>query len=315
MVCGFLGTLIGVERAVALGALWPYTAPLLTAAGVIALLTGLPASPFMTLGSLGLVAVFAVIVHRQWALATVTMALGVLLWVVGNGLWLTGWPLAQVVPWWTGFLVLTIAGERLELSRILRLSLRHGLAFLLALAIFLAGLLLQPVNFVQGVRVTGVGMLALTWWLLRYDLARRTVRQTGVTRFMAVCLLSGYVWLGVGGVLTWSFGGVFAGPYYDAMLHTVFVGFVFAMIFGHAPMIIPAILGRVVSPYHPILYAPLLVLHASLLLRVIGDLAGWWPARQWGGLVNAIAVLLFLSILAWRLLAPAAGRVIGCVRK
>ena len=30
MVCGFLGTLIGVERAVALGAFWPYAAPLCT---------------------------------------------------------------------------------------------------------------------------------------------------------------------------------------------------------------------------------------------------------------------------------------------
>src|SRR5262249_21239831 len=83
MVCGFLGTLIGVERAVALGAWWPYMAPLLTAVGALALLTGLPAAPLMTLGSLGLMAIFAVIVRRQCALATVTMALGALLWLAG----------------------------------------------------------------------------------------------------------------------------------------------------------------------------------------------------------------------------------------
>lgn len=64
MVCGFLGTLIGVERAVALDTFWPYAAPLLTALGVLAFLAGLPAPPLMTLGSLGLVAIFAVIVHR-----------------------------------------------------------------------------------------------------------------------------------------------------------------------------------------------------------------------------------------------------------
>ena len=40
MVCGFLGTLIGVERAVALGVFWPYAAPLLTAVGTLALLPG-----------------------------------------------------------------------------------------------------------------------------------------------------------------------------------------------------------------------------------------------------------------------------------
>ena len=308
MICGFLGTLIGVERAVALGVWWPYAAPLFTAVGALALLAGLPAPPFMALGSLGLVAVFVVIVRRQCLLATVTMALGVLLWLVGNGFWLTGWPLSShVVPWWSGFLVLTIAGERLELSRLLRLSWQQYLVFLMALSIVLAGLLALAIGRAYGVRVIGVGMIALAWWLLQYDIARRTVRQTGLTRFIAVCLLSGYVWLGVGGGLTWHFGGVLAGPYYDAMLHTVFVGFVFAMIFGRAPIIFPAILGRSPVPYHPAFYVPLLLLHASLLLRIVGDLVPWWPGRQWGGLFNALAVLLFLITLASVLLR---GRVV-----
>jgi hypothetical protein len=37
----------------------------------------------------------------------------------------------------------------------------------------------------------------------------------------------------------------------------------------------------------------------SLLLRVVGDLVGWWSGRQWGGLLNATAVLLFLITLAY----------------
>ena len=197
MVCGFLGTLLGVERAIALGAVWPYAAPLCTAVGALALLAGLPAPPLMTLGSLGLMAIFAVIVRRQCALATVIMALGTFLWFVGNSAWLLGWPVAQVVPWWSGFLVLTIAGERLELSRLLRLSGLHHVLFLLAVSLLLAGLLLLTTGFAYGGRVSGVGMLALAWWLLRYDIARRTVWRTGLTRFIAVCLLSGYAWLGV----------------------------------------------------------------------------------------------------------------------
>ena len=299
MVCGFLGTLIGVERAVALGAFWPYAAPLCTAVGALCLLAGWPAPLFMLLGSLGLVAIFAVIVRQQLAMATMIMTLGALLWVVGNGFWLAGRPLAYVVSWWSGFLVLTIVGERLELSRMLRLSwFDHGM-FLLAVSVFLVGLLLLPTAFVYGMRVTGVGMGALAWWLLRYDIARRTVRQTGLTRFIAVCLLSGYVWLGVSGILTWYFAGMLAGPYYDAMLHTVFVGFVMAMIFGHAPIILPALLGRTAAPYHRAFYVPLVLLHASLLLRTVGDLLGWWPGRQWGGLFNAVAILLFLITLVW----------------
>ena len=35
MVVGFLGTLIGLERAVALGQLWPYGIPVLTAIGTL----------------------------------------------------------------------------------------------------------------------------------------------------------------------------------------------------------------------------------------------------------------------------------------
>jgi hypothetical protein len=185
---------------------------------------------------------------------------------------------------------------------LLRLSVLHYLMFLLAVSILLAGLLLLAVGLAYGGRVIGLGMLALAWWLLQYDIARRTVWQTGLTRFIAVCLLSGYVWLGVGGALTWFFAGILAGPYYDAMLHTVFVGFVFAMIFAHAPIILPAILGRTTSPYQPALYVPLFLLHASLLLRVVGDLMGWGPGRQWGGLLNALAVLLFLITLVRGLL-------------
>lgn len=55
-------------------------------------------------------------------------------------------------------------------------------------------------------------------------------------------MLSGSAWLAIGGLLMVMVGGVYGGFPYDAILHSVFVGFVFAMIFGHAPIIIPALL-------------------------------------------------------------------------
>jgi hypothetical protein len=79
MVCGFLGTLISLERAVALGEGWSYAALALSGAGALALIIGF-ADPigavFITLGSVGLVANFAAILRRQTALFTITMALG-----------------------------------------------------------------------------------------------------------------------------------------------------------------------------------------------------------------------------------------------
>ncbi|MGB5060177.1 MAG: hypothetical protein WBO48_15875, partial [Candidatus Promineifilaceae bacterium] len=50
--------------------------------------------------------------------------------------------------------------------------------------------------------------------------------------------------------------------------------------------------------YHPIFYLPLALLQVSLLLRLMGDLLVWPVVRQWGGLLNAIVLLLFLGITA-----------------
>lgn len=306
MVCGFLGTLISLERAVAIGQRWSYAAPLFSATGGVLLITTL--APFagallVTLGSLGMVAIFYVIVRRQPALFTYTMALGACGWFIGNLLWLAGQPLALVSMWWTLFMILTIVGERLELSRLLRLPKRSERLFLGAVGLFGTGIVIATLEgiffpageFYAGSRLAGVGMLALAAWLLRYDIARRTVRGTGLTRYIAWCLLLGYVWLGIGGVLHLLYAGASAGPNYDAMLHAVFVGFVFSMIFGHMPMILPAVLGRAVA-YSPLSYAVLLLLNVSLVLRLAGDLAFGLQVRQWGGMLNVIAILLFLVL-------------------
>ncbi len=296
MVSGFLGLLIGIERAVALDRGWTYVSPLLTGLGALALIIGLssPVSPVLiTLGSLGLAAVFVMIVRRHLALYTVTMGLGALAWLIGNGLWLIGWPIYKVVLWWAAFLVLTIAGERLELARILRPSRASLAAFLVVTGLFLVGLIASTIAYDLGVRLAGLGMIGLALWLLRYDVARHTVRKADLARFIAVCLLSGYAWLAAGGLMASIFGGVAAGPRYDAMLHAIFLGFVFSMIFGHAPIIFPAVLGAPPA-YHPSFYLPLVLLHLSLALRVVGDLTPWWAGRQLGGLLNAVALLLFL---------------------
>jgi hypothetical protein len=297
MVSGFLGTVVGLERAVALNQRWAFLSPLFTGLGALAVIAGLPVAAgaaLMTLGGLGLVAVFGHIIRRQPALFTGTMGLGALAWLVGNALWLVGRPIYQVVLWWAAFLLLTIAGERLELARVLRPSPASRAAFLLTTGVFMAGTVVASFVFGPGVRIAGLGMLGMAAWLLRYDIARRTVRKPGLTRFIAVCLLAGYVWLAAGGLMGLIYGGVPAGPRYDALLHALFLGFVFSMIFGHAPIILPAVLG-VRMVFDRTLYILLLLLHLSLLLRVIGDLSGWGAGRQGGGLLNAIVLLLFLA--------------------
>lgn len=297
IVGGFLGTLIGLERAVALNQRWAYAGPLLTGTGALLLIVGAPPwlGPLLiTGGSALLVLIFAAIIRQQPALFTVTMGLGALAWLLGNVLWLAGWAIPLIVLWWLGFLVATIAGERLELSRVLpRTPGQHAL-FGVALSLLFSGMLLSLIRFDPGVRLGGVGLIALALWLARYDIARRTVRRSGLTRFIAVALLSGYVWLALGGVLALVCGGVMAGPAYDAMLHGIFVGFVISMIFGHAPIIFPAVL-RLPQAYAPSCYAPLVLLHASLIARLGGDLLDLFVLRRMGGLLNAVAILVFFA--------------------
>ena len=101
-------------------------------------------------------------------------------------------------------------------------------------------------------------------------------------------------WLAVAGVSMLVFGLAPGHASYDAALHALLLGFVFAMVFGHAPVIFPAVL-RVAVPYHPRFYAPLLLLHASLLLRVTGDAAGQFDLTRWGALLSALALLAFIA--------------------
>ncbi|HET7263985.1 MAG TPA: hypothetical protein VFL28_04900 [bacterium] len=297
MVSGFLGTLISLERAVAFGRPEAYAAPLATGLGGLALLLGVPspAGPaLITLGGLGLTAIFASALRAHRAFHTAVMALGAAAWLIGGALWLTGTPIYGAVPWFGAFLVLTIVGERLELSRLARPAPSSRGMFLAVVALYLAGLLLTLRAPASGARVEGLAMVGLALWLLRFDIARYTVRQAGLARFIAVSLLSGYGWLGVAGVLWISFGGSIAGPLYDAMLHALFLGFVFAMIFAHAPIILPAVLGGAV-PYRADFYAPLALLNLSLVVRLCGDLGGYGDVRRWGGLLGVVAVLAFLA--------------------
>lgn len=295
MVAGFLGTVIGLERAVALGRSWAYVAPLASGLGALALMVGAPGAAWsMLLGSAVMVLVFVEILGRQATLFTVVMALGAVSWSIGQILWLADAPMHRVIFWWAGFVVLTIAGERLELTRLLRRGMLSCAAFVLIVAVLLVGLGSTMSAPEAGVRAIGVAFIALAVWLGVFDMARRTVRMSGLPRFTAVALLSGYVWLAVSGLFAVRWGDVAAGPQYDAILHTVFVGFAFSMIFGHAPIIVPAVVGRGVT-YQPRFYVHLGLLHASLALRILGDLAPWPTGRQWGGLVNVLAVVFFLT--------------------
>lgn len=273
MVSAFFGTVISLERAVALGRPWAYAAPLAAGLGGISLLLGLVVAglSLMVLAAVVFVACGVLVVQRQPSLESATLLAGAAAWLAGNVMLFEG---QAAVPWWIAFLALTIAGERLELSRYLKRPAWVRKAFtVLVVLLVLCSLLPQALGGV---------LVLLALWLFAFDLARVTIRQDRLPRYVAACLLAGYFWLGLAGAL------MALSTAYDAALHAVFVGFAFSMVFGHAPVILPALL-RVRFPYHPVLYAPLGVLHASLVVRVFVST----PIGAWG---NAAAIALFILV-------------------
>ena len=308
MVSGFLGTVISVERAAALQRPWAWFASACNGSGVILLLFAAQLRPglafnalqagalLFTAGSLGLVAIFVTIIRLQPTLFNRVMGLGSLAYLGANLVLLANRPIATAVPFWSAFLVLTIAGERLELNRFLRPQRFTSAVFGLLASAILVGAIAAILSGAFADRILGVAFFLLAVWLLKNDIARRTIRMSGVTRFTATCLLVGYVWLAAAGLSLLIRPGQIAGTYYDATLHSLYIGFVLSMIFGHAPIIVPALLGRPVD-FRGRFYVPFVLLHASLVLRVAGDHAQWMDGRRWGGLGNEVALVLYLVVL------------------
>ena len=141
----------------------------------------------------------------------------------------------------------------MELSRVRRLTSASERLLIAVVIIYLIGVILTVFDLSTGVRLLGIGAVLTAGWLLRYDIAGRTIRHQGLPRYIAACLLLGYVWLGFGGLLAIWHGAIYAGSDYAATLHAFLLGFVFSMIFGHAPIIIPALTGLQLK-YTPVFY-------------------------------------------------------------
>ncbi len=301
MVLGFVGTVIALERAVALRRRAGFVAPALLGAGGLLVISAAPlwlGQAALAAGAAALMLMYIPLWRRQRDDSVLVQGFGAVLATGGALLWLGGMPVASLLPWLAGFIVLTIAGERLELARVTLLASATVAQLLGLAAVITLGPVLTLLWPVVGYPVLGLSLLALVGWLMVHDVARRTIRARGLARFMAGCLLAGYVWLAVAGAIWVRAGAVTDGPAYDAVIHAVFLGFTVSMIMAHAPVILPAVL-RCRLPYHPVMIAPPVLLHVSLFLRLaVGDAGGLDLARQIGGALNVVALLGFAAIAA-----------------
>jgi len=323
VVCGFLGALFALDRSLALKKRWGDVVPVLILAGTF-LLFFKPVSQvcpaIIFVGSVGFTLMAFEVNLRQSNIYNRMILIGSLLWLAGIGMWFLRWPVYNVYLWWLGFVLFTMVGQRLELARRVRLveppfqllSVAIAIVFLgqIALAVGhmsgpdslmeLEGEAIRDPRTLWGMRIAGFGLAATAAWLLVYDAAWSLLKSKGNARYSAICLISSYAWLAVSGVISLRHAGLVSGVSYDALIHSFFIGFVWFIIFGHGPILAFSSMGMR-APAMASLYVPIVVLHVSLIMRVVGDLTGRGAMVKNGGLLNAIALLLFIVLLTARL--------------
>ena len=301
MVLGFVGTVICLERAVALGHRLAFLVPAVSGLGVIVLLAPLPFDSaraglaLLTLAQLGLLTIYVPLWRRSHDDAVVIQGAGAFCAAGAAALLTTGAHVSQIVGWLACYMILTICGERLELSRLTMARNRALSALCLAVV---AALLVSVVSPAIGWRVLGVVLIGLAVWLCRHDVARGGLRRGGQAAYIGTLLMVGYLWLATAGIVCTVQGPPISRSGYDAVVHSLFLGFTMGMILGHAPIILPAVL-QVRLEWTTWFWLPAFLLEASLLVRIgIGDGLDRSAAVQAGGTVNVLSLLTLVAVIA-----------------
>lgn len=297
MVNSFLASLVFLERAVTFKTKWVLLIPFVNALSIVAFLLNNPvlAQVLFLMGSSGFVALCIYFVYRFKEAYYYIFLLGALSLLIGNVILFRTNFYPGAVIWWMTFLLFTIVAERLELSRFLKLSnFKRSLLWACLIAVFIA--LVWPFHL-HGNIVLAIAIASTAIWLLRYDMAKHSIKVKGQHRYSGWLLMAGYLWLLINSVLL-IFQSKFAFGY-DAVLHSFFIGFIFSMIFSHAVIILPAVTKLPVKLYRPFLYVWFVLLQLSLIIRVVADLLEDIVCRKIGGIANGLSILLFFISIAW----------------
>jgi hypothetical protein len=222
------------------------------------------------------------------------MSVGAASWLLGNFMLLNTGLVAAAVPWWMGFLLLTIVGERLELSKFLPTPkwAKKGLA--LILGVFILGIWL-PFHGL-GSYLMGSSVLLVAVWLLYLDMAKIASKKQDQFKYIGVGLRVGYLWLFLNGVILIFY--THHPLYYDLFLHTFFLGFTFSMIWAHAPIILTMVLNIKEKLYHPILWLGWSIFQLSLIGRIVGSMMKTPDFRSAFGFSNGWSILTMFALMA-----------------
>ncbi|MBS9524483.1 hypothetical protein KI659_10695 [Litoribacter alkaliphilus] len=288
----FMGTLISLERAIVLPSKNWLAVPLLGVLATIAILAG---------QQTGLVVILYLQASRYKLVEQWILCLGAIGWLIGNLLVIKTEFVPAATTWWIGFILFTIVGERLEFGKFLPNPPWSKYLLYALLILFFLGLLIpfhEGGNLLQGWVAFLVGL-----WLIKFDMAKNSIKKAGFHQYVGIGLMVGYSWLGVFGV---SLLLLEEHPlFYDIFLHTYFLGFAFSMIWAHAPVILPAVFKKPETIYHPVLWWGWSFFQITLLGRMLAALLKYPEVRQSLGIINGWIVLgmfvLMAGIMVWKL--------------
>ncbi|MEX2597644.1 MAG: hypothetical protein WEC59_12015 [Salibacteraceae bacterium] len=290
MTGSFLGALISLERAIVVKKRYAYLVPISAALS----LPMFYVSPDLGYGllvasSAGLVAIMIWLYYKYNEWHQIIFIVGAACWLIGNFSILVGDFYFFAAPWWMLFFLFVITAERIELAKFILIKLK-SIALITAFLTTAFASMLLPFHS-GGKEILGLGFIGVSITLLLHDIARKNIKVRGIHGFSGVAMILGYMWLFVSGVgMTFL---RYSGLFYDAILHTFFIGFVFSMIFAYGPIILPTILKKGISVFHPILYIWLVALHLGLLIRVVADLSAHTSGRLVASWIDAISMLCF----------------------
>jgi hypothetical protein len=296
MVNSFLASLIFLERAVTFRSKIILLLPMVNALSIAAVMAGRHdiAQLINIACSLGFLVMCGHFIHRYKELYYYVFFAAAFCLLTGNVLLYRTALYPAAVTWWMLFLLFTIVAERLELTAFLPVSAAKKKLLIAVLSVALLSALI-PFHL-NGKLVFALALMATAAWLLKYDMAFRSIKVKGQHRYSATLLITGYGWLVITAVLIAIEEQLSLG--YDAVLHSFFIGFVFSMIFSHAPIILPALMKKPLKIYRPILYAWFVLLQLSLITRVIADINGNISLRKAAGLTNGTVMILFFLTIA-----------------
>jgi hypothetical protein len=200
------------------------------------------------------------------------------------------------------FPIAVIAVERLELS--MQFKKKGAQIVLFGLVVWCMLWIFSTWRGIPNLSVMGVITLILVSSLAYYDASLRTrTNRSGhnLHGFLKLALVLAYFWLFAGSIVMIFWSNISAAVLKDVLFHLFGLGFIFTMILGHAPLILPAALGKFPPEKAPLI--PFFLFQVSTLVRISGDFAliqsvSIWQWTGWiTGLINALSFFGYLATL------------------